>query len=309
MLAEILRHLRYFTPRLLGFGLVLGTLFGALTYPILGGFVGAPWGLAGGLLLSLVLSIFIPVYERRTDFEDEASRQSQMTMAAGFVTTLVMALPLLILYAPIAGLTAAYLVHGYLESPDYKGEKRKSSVQDPYQRRRGVVGKVISEMMSQSKWVILLGTGLGMMALVAYSFFDPFISLEATLFGAPFFGIVGLMYGFVNAIVIACVNALFVHFMNRLYFKEDTPRELYKARIVPMVGLLTLFTSAIVTFGLGAPFAAVAAGIAAGKYADWYYEDEGEEKAKRGSRLEDEDLPEDEDETLEEEVDAKQLRR
>jgi hypothetical protein len=306
MMSEFFRLLRYFTPRLLGFGLVLGTLFGALTYPILGGFVGAPWGLAGGLLLAIVLSIFMPIYERRYGHETEAPEASELVIAAGLVTTVVMAIPLLILYAPIAGLTAAYVVKGYTESPEYTGEKRKSSSQDPYQRRRGVVGKVVSEMMSQSRWVIILGTVLGMLGLVAYGIFDPLISLESALFGAPFFGIAGLIYGFVNAVTIASVNGLFVGFMNRLYFNEDTPKELYKRRIVPMVGLLTLFTSAIVTFGIGAPFASIAAALAAGKYADWYYEGEGEEKAKRGSRLE-EGL-EDEDELFGDEQEEKQLR-
>jgi hypothetical protein len=286
MFSEFLRLLRYFAPRLLGFGLVLGTLFGALTYPILGGFVGAPWGFAGGLVVAILLSIFIPVYERRFAPEDEESKQSQMTIMAGLVTTIVMALPLLFVYAPVAGLTAAYLVKGYTESAEYTGEKRKSSSADPYQRRSGVFTKVASETMKQSRWVVGLGTVLAaLLGLVILA--SPMLNLSSGLGFSLFMVVFGVIYGFINALTISTINGLFVNFMNRLYFKEDTPKELYKRRIVPMVALLTLFTSAIVTFGLGAPFASIAAGIAAAKYADWYYEDEGEEKAKRGSRLED----------------------
>jgi hypothetical protein len=293
MLVEFFRLLRYFAPRLLGFGLVLGALFGALTYPILGGFVGAPWGIGAGLLVSIILSIFIPVYERRFAPEDEESKQSQMVLMGGLVTTIVTAIPLLILYAPIAGLTAAYLVKGYTDSAEYRGEKRKSSSIDPYQRRNGVFSKVTGEMLRQANWVIALGTLVGMGILALISFTDA--ALPSELLAIPFFGVLGLAYGYLVALVVASVNGLFVNFMNRLYFNEDTPKELYKRRIVPMVALLSLFTSAIVSFGIGAPFASIAAGFAASKYADWYYEDEGDEKAKRGARLEETFAEEEED--------------
>jgi hypothetical protein len=304
MLAEFFRLLRYFAPRLLGFGLVLGALFGALTYPILGGFVGAPWGIGAGLLVSIILSIFIPVYERRFAPEDEESKQSQMVLMGGLVTTIVTAIPLLILYAPIAGLTAAYLVKGYTDSAEYRGEKRKSSSSEPYQRRNGVFSKVTGEMLRQANWVIALGTlvGMGILALIAFA--DA--PLLSELIAIPFFGVLGLAYGYLVALVVASVNGLFVNFMNRLYFNEDTPKELYKRRIVPMVALLSLFTSAIVSFGIGAPFASIAAGLAASKYADWYYEDEGEEKAKRGTRLE--EHFEDEDGDFEADEDAQELK-
>jgi hypothetical protein len=306
MFSEFLRLLRYFAPRLLGFGLVLGALFGALTYPILGGFVGAPWGLGAGLLMSIVMSIFIPVYEKRFAPEDEESKQSQMVLMGGLVTTIVMAIPLLILYAPIAGLTAAYLVKGYTDSAEYTGEKRKSSSADPYQRRNRVFSKVTGEMMRQANWVIALGTVIGTLAVILISIGNPFTALSSELLAIPFVAVLGIAYGYLVALVVASVNGLFVNFMNRLYFNEDTPKELYKRRIVPMVALLSLFTSAIVSFGIGAPFASIAAGLAASKYADWYYEDEGEEKAKRGSRLE--ERFEGEDEDLEADEDAQDLR-
>jgi hypothetical protein len=302
---DFFRLLRYFAPRLIGFGLVLGALFGALTYPILGGFAGAPWGLGAGLLISIILSIFIPVYENRFAPDDEESKQSQMVVMGGLVTTIAMAIPLLILYAPIAGLTAAYLVKGYTDSAEYTGEKRKSTSLDPYQRRNGVFSKVTGEMMRQANWVIALGTVVGMGILALISFTDAVLTYE--LIAIPFFGVLGLAYGYLVALVVASVNGLFVNFMNRLYFSEDTPKELYKRRIVPMVALLTLFTSAIVTFGIGAPFASIAAGLAASKYADWYYEDEGEEKAKHGARLEEDFEAEDED--FEADEDAQELKR
>lgn len=301
MLFEIFRHLRYFLPRLLGFGLVLGGLFGMLTYPIFGGLVGAPWGLLGGLAASLLVSVFIPLYERRFSEENEAKHQTQMTLAAGAVTTIIMAIPLLFLFAPIAGLTVAYLVHGYTESPEYTGEKRKSDSQDPYQRRKGVLGKVMSETTSYGKWVVFLAVTVS-----AIGFFVSMVlqfglisggDLIAAIISIILFGIMGLIYGFVASMPIAAINGLFVNMLNRLYFK-DMPKEQYKPRIIAMMSLLTLWTSSVVTFGLGAPFAALAAGFAAAKYADWYFEGE-EEKPKRQARLE--DGLDDEDEMLDEE--------
>lgn len=289
MLFEILRHLRYFMPRLLGFGLVLGGLFGMLTYPIFGGLIGAPWGLVGGLLVSLLVSVFIPIYERRFPEADEAKHQTQMSLAAGAVTTIIMAIPLLILFAPIAGLTVAYLVHGYTESPEYTGEKRKSDSQDPYQRRKGVMGKMMSETTSYGKWVVILGTIVSAIGFFV-SMFLQFGLISGGDWIAAFisiilFGIMGLIYGFVASMPIAAINGLFANMLNRLYFK-DMPKEQYKPRIIAMISLLTLWTSSVVTFGIGAPFAAVAAGFAAAKYADWYFEGE-EEKPKRQARLED----------------------
>jgi hypothetical protein len=285
MLSEIFRHLHYFLPRLLGFGLILGGFFGMLTYPIFGGLIGAPWGLVGGLLVSLLVSIFIPIYERRFPEEDEAKHQTQMSLAAGVVTTIIMAIPLLVLFAPIAGLTVAYLVRGYTDSQEYTGEKRKSDSQDPYQRRKGVFSKVASASLDKGKWVVLLGTIASTLITIFSGIWGTYLIRSVYDVAAMFlFGIGALAYGITLSLPIVAINGLFVSMMNRLYFK-DMPKEQYKPRIIAMLSLLTLFTSAVVTFGIGAPFAAVAAGFAAAKYADWYFEDE--EKPKRQARLED----------------------
>lgn len=289
MLIEFLSHLRYFMPRLLGFGLALGAVFGALTYPLLGAIAGAPWGLAAGFIMAFVLSIFLPIYERRFASEDSADYQSQVSIAAGLVTTVVMALPLLVIFAPVAGLTAAYLMHNYAESAEYRGEKRKSFMPDAYQRRGGALSKMAGETLGTGKWVVFLGSFAVTIFFLFANFWGNLVIFSLSDFVAALFLLLtGMMYGFMASLPVALVNGLFVHFMNRLYFKPDTPKEQYKARIVPMVAILTLFSSAIVTFGLGAPFASIAAGLAASKYADWYYEEAGAEKPKRAARLEDE---------------------
>jgi len=117
------------------------------------------------------------------------------------------------------------------------------------------------------------------------------------LFGNLFIGFIGTIYGFIVASMIAAVNALFVVMVNRLFFDPDMSKSQYKARIVPLVGILTLFLSMIVTAGIGAPFAAIAGAFGASKYVDWYYALDEEDKAKRGAEnLQEHEESDDEDE-------------
>lgn len=296
MLGEIFRHWRYFIPRFLGYGTVLGALFGGLTYPVIGALFGAPWGFAGGLVLGILMGIAVPVYNRYFASDDADTYQTQLAFGAGLVATAVMALPLLFIYSLVAGLVTAYVSHQYAEDPTMKGEKRKHSV-DAYQRRDKVFTGAASAMMDKAKYLIGLMTVGGMALYGLASYFDPFTFFEwFTLIGI---GIGGLIYGYLVAGIIAAVNALFIVMVNRLFFDPDMPKSQYKARIVPIVGVLTLFLSMIVTFGVGAPFAAIAGALGASKYADWYYEQDEEEKAKRGiDNLSDIDIHEDENYSL-----------
>lgn len=307
MLAEIFRHWRYFIPRFLGYGTALGALFGGLTYPIFGIFFGGPWGFLGGLVLGILMGIGVPIYNHYFASDDADTYQSQLTFGAGLIATVVMALPLLFIYSLVAGLVTAYISHQYAEDPTMKGEKRKHSV-DAYQRRDKVFTQAANSMMSKAKYFVGLMTIGGMTLYSLVSFFDPFASFDlAFLIGI---GIAGLIYGFIVAAFIAAVNALFIVMANRLFFDPEMPKTQYKARIVPIVGILTLFLSMIVTFGVGAPFAAIAGAFGASKYADWYYEEDEEEKAKRSvDNLLDEEIDRDEDYHFIEEEQEKMLLR
>lgn len=289
--SDIFRHIWHFLPKLAGYGLILGGLFGALTYPVFGAIIGAPWGLAAGMLLAILMGIGIPVYNRYFADVESEDYQSRLTIGVGLMTTVIFALPLLFIYAPFAGITAAYLAHQYAETPSFS-EKRKH---DLYQRRPKAMTRLATEILHKAKWV----AGLGILAVLAlFSWESPPIS------DYFFIAILGVIYSAVTATSIAAINGVFVSFANRLYFSPDMPKSKYKIQVVTLVSVLTLFLSAIVTFGVGAPFAAAAAGWGAAKYADWYYDGE-EEKKKRSDRdfahleddLDDSDFSE-EDESL-----------
>jgi hypothetical protein len=133
--------------------------------------------------------------------------------------------------------------------------------------------------MSKANYFIGLSVILAMLAYTANAFFDPFVSFRWV--ELIFLGLGGAFYGFVVASFVAAVNAIFIVMVNRLFFDPEMSKSQYKARIVPLVGVLTLFLSMVVTLGIGAPFAAIAGAFGASKYADWYYEMDAEEKAKR----------------------------
>ncbi|MGJ3237722.1 MAG: hypothetical protein ACFE0Q_03350 [Anaerolineae bacterium] len=276
MITDIWQHWRYFVPRFAGYGTVLGGLFGALTYPILGAIVGAPWGLVGGLVLGLLMGIGVPIYNRFFAPDDHERYHKQLTFGAGFLATITMALPLLFIYALVAGLVTAYVTHQYAENPAQLTEKRKHST-DAYQRRDRVFTHAARAMMNKAKYLIGM---IVTVALIGYVLTGgiPFASFA-------FFGVLGTIYGFLIASVIAAVNALFIVMVNRLFLDPNMPKDQYKIRIVPAVGVLTLFLSMIVSGAIGAPFAAVVGALGASKYADWYYEAEETtaEKAKRSA--------------------------
>lgn len=290
MLNDIFRHLRYFLPKTLGYGTVIGALFGGLTYPILGTLIGLPWGFAAGLALGILMGIGIPIYNRFFAPEDDDIYRNHLTYGIGFLSLIVMALPLLFIYALPLSMVAAYLAHQYADNPQLTDEKRKHTV-DAYQRRDKVFTYAANAFMSKARYVIGLAVGVALLAYIAVTASGIEQFLWEQFFGL---GIGGVIYGFTVAGFVAAVNGLFVVFANRLFFTPDTPKSVYKPRIVALVGMLTLFLSMIVTLGIGAPFAAIAGAWGAAKYADWYYDGAEDKKAKRGhSRLEDDYTAED----------------
>ncbi|MEL7432432.1 MAG: hypothetical protein AAFN11_00635 [Chloroflexota bacterium] len=281
MLNEIFRHWRYFIPSFARYGVILGALFGALTYPILGLLVGAPWGLAAGLVLGILSGIGVPLYNRYAAPSDDDAYQTQLTYGMGFLTLITMALPMLFIYALPAGLVAAFLGHEYAENRHHINIKRKNDKHD-YQH----FSRATTAMLSRGKYVVILGVAMGLLAFIGIGVSDPFINVSVgSILGV---GIVSTIYGTIVASVIAVVNAIFIVFANRLFF-ADMPKEQYKPRLMGVVGILTLFLSMIVTAGIGAPIAAIAGALGAGKYADWRYSQatQAEDIATRKAHLED----------------------
>ena len=297
MLSEILRHWRYFIPKFVGYGGALGTLFGALTYPIFGAFIGAPWGLLAGLLLGILMGIGVPIYNERYAPDNSHQYQTQLTFGAGMLTILVMAIPLAFIYALPAGMVAAYMAHQYSDNPIAVHEKRKHNI-DMSQKRERVFPVAITSLFSKGLYVIPLGIIMVLLGYAVLSNFEPFSTFD--WIAIPFISITGALYGFIIAAIIAITNALFIVMANRLFFDVDMPKSQYKPRIIASVSVLTLFLSMIVTAGIGAPFAAIAGALGAAKYADWYYEPDAEEKAKRSADRLTEDETVKDDFTLEE---------
>ncbi len=280
MLSEILRHWRYFIPKFVGYGGALGTLFGALTYPIFGAFIGAPWGLLAGLLLGILMGIGVPIYNERYAPDNNQQYQTQLTFGAGMLTILVMAIPLAFIYALPAGMVAAYVAHQYSDNPIAVHEKRKHSI-DMAQKREKIFSQASNMFLSTGRYVIALGVLVAILGYSILSFLDPLTPFW--WLAIPFITIGGVIYGFIVVALIAMANALFIVMANRLFFDVDMPKSQYKPRIIASVSVLTLFLSMIVTAGIGAPFAAIAGAFGAAKYADWYYEPDAEEKAKRSA--------------------------
>ena len=280
-----LKNIWYFGTRFLGYGLIFGFAFGSFTYPVAGTMVGTVWGSIAGLAMGLVTGIGVTIYDRffvkpETDF---ATYQRNLSYGVGMGTLVVMALPLLIVYAPIAALTAAFVAHTYARTYLPQEEKRKN--EDRQTLRTGVVARVIKNTVSKSPiFVGLAAVGVAFLRWwdMTYNWWYNVPTATEVWTQTLIAGLVVIVYGFVLAAVIGLVNGLFIHFMNHLHFTPNTSKDTYKRQLVPMVTLLTLIMTIVAAGFVGAPLAAIAAGWGASKYVDWYYD--GQEKPKRAAQ-------------------------
>ncbi len=277
-----LQNILYFTLRLGGYGFLAGALFGSLIYPIFGAFMGVPLGLTAGIALGLLFGVGIPIYERYalTDNLDVEQYAGRLALGTGLIATFVSALPLAFIFAPVAGFTSAYVAHhyAYRRSPLAQKPKNDFFGSDHRQRRQGVVRRLTRDILARSFYVSVPAAAI----LFLMSAFGGNILVAV---GAAIFT---LIWGTAFAWVIGLINGFFIAFLNRLIFEPELTKEAYKRRVSTIVGVLTLFLGSIVTLGIGAPFAAVAAGFAANQYADWYYaetEKPKRDKLKNSDRL------------------------
>jgi hypothetical protein len=284
-----LGNIWYFGTRLLGFGLLLGLIFGTLTIPFFsypffftGSLVGLGWGGIAGLVLGLGTGIGVSVYNRffvkpETDFE---TYQRDLSYGVGLVTLIVSAIPLLVVFAPVAALASAYVVHTYAEKQLPQEAKRKN--EDREVLREGVVAQMVKRTLSKAPIFVVLGAiGAALLHAVNISSWG-YLTAADIATRSVLMGIGSLIYGFILMAVVGLTNGMFVHFLNQLHFKPDMPKRDYKRQVVPLVTLLTLLMTIIAAGFFGAPLAAIAAGWGANAYVDWYYE--GQEKAKRDAR-------------------------
>lgn len=265
----------YFTWRGLGYGFALGALGGTLAYPVLGTFFGGIWGGAVGLTLGVILGLASHVYNRRAyqqqlDFDDY---QAALTWGAGVGAAVLSALPLFIIFAPIAAITAAYVAHRYAEDNAQQIAKRKVETLSHPQRhmeRKGVINQYINHLFSKTKWLLIIGS-LGA-AVIAFVAGLPFLPMASLILQAVVFGVVALLGGAAIITMVGMANGIMIQFMNRLFFTQSTDKATYKRALVAFCAIFTLLISPVVTLFVGTPIAALFAAWAAASYADWYYE-------------------------------------
>lgn len=274
--------LRFFTSQGMINGLLLGALAGTLTYPIAGTIVGLFYGGGIGFVLGIVLAVAISIYNQRitTPDLDWEQYRSNLTFYAGLGAAILTALPLMVIYAPVAGLAAAYTAHQYAEKFAGRVVKRKNDERliRRYDIKRHTIGAFIGLMVRKARPLVAIIWGLGFIALTG----------SAIATAVPFLLWLGTMLAFTLLLPVGaaiCMGLLgltvgsVLHMLNRIYFREDMEKDQYKRQVMIIAAGLMILTSPVVTLVIGAPIAAVVAALAARDYAEWYYDDS--EKPKR----------------------------
>jgi hypothetical protein len=284
VMRDTLGNIWYFGTRLFALGLWLGLIFGSFAYPLVGSMVGIVWGGIAGLVLGLGTGIGVSIYNRffvkpETDFE---TYQHDLAYGVGLVTLIVSAIPLLVVFAPVAALASAYVAHTYAEKQLPQTEKRKNENREVL--REGVVAQMVKRTLSKAPIFVFLAAISGMLYILwgmTHTSWTTYTTSE--LVTQSILLSIGItIYGFILTAVVGLTNGMFIHFLNHLYFKPDMPKRDYKRQVVPFVTVLTLLMTIVAAGFFGAPLAAIAAGWGANAYVDWYYE--GQEKTKRDAR-------------------------
>lgn len=281
------RTIWYFLWRGFGYGLMLGALAGSLVYPVFGTIGGGIWGAGVGIVLGLILGTAGHFYNRRAYRQQMAfeAYQANFTMGAGLAAAILGGLPLFLIFAPIAGLTAAYVANRYAEDNAKHIAKRKVEGMIPektHMERPGVISKFVDQMLSKAKWPI----GLAAIGLSVLYLLSPAFAGQDALAGFIAAGITGIgaaLAGTLAVTTLGLANGVMIQFLNRLVFKQDMEKQRYKRAIVAFSAVFTLLISPVVTLGLGAPLAALVAAWAAAAYVDWYYADMPKRKHTRHS--------------------------
>jgi hypothetical protein len=290
------RTIWYFLWRGGAYGAVFGAIAGTFIIPIYLSMIGLAWGAIIGLVMGTPLGIGIHFYNRRAysqqmDFDEY---QSNLVTGAGIATTLITALPLAVLLAPMAGLAAAYITHRYAEDHAHHIIKRKNEGLLPdtqsHMEKKGTVSKFSDYFLAKSKCIYYAGLVIVTLA----GLFAPAITMNIDL-GRITLGniawLIALIVGwsiYFQALVMLVGGSVgvFIQILNRVVFSPEWTPEQYKRWVMVSAGLFTLVITPIVGLIVGAPILAIIAMLAARDYADWYFEGEEIDKAKRdASRL------------------------
>lgn len=284
------------------YGGCLGALAGSFVLPLLGSLLGAFIGGIGGLGLGVVLGVCIALLNRLMfDADIEIQRYRRwLTLGTGIFVTVVSA-PFIAIFAPIAGVAAAYSASHYADWYGKSWVKRKNDRNDndrndqietadsaPASSMLSTI-KIFNRAAFQRGWwsiplaalfgVALWYGGLPSWYMLAYQWviLVEFLAIAAVSLVAS-----GLIF-----MLIVSSNALVFHAFNRLILHEywpNLPQARYKQAAGVMAFLFTMLSSGIVTLGLGLVPAAFIMAMAARTFADEYYDEKdksGNGKAKR----------------------------
>jgi hypothetical protein len=225
------------------------------------------------------------------DFEDY---QKNLVTGAGVATALITALPLAILLAPVAGLAAAYITHRYAEDHAQHIIKRKNEGLLPnaqsHMEKQGTVDKFYDFFAAKSKKVYLLGMVLAGIAGLLYPLLNTGGATIITTSELIWWLIAAIVawniYYMLITVFLSLTVGLFIQMLNRVVFSPEWTQEQYKRWVMVSSGLFTLVITPVAGLFFGAPILAIIAMLAARDYADWHFEGELIDKAKRdASRL------------------------
>ncbi len=276
------------------YGGCLGALAGSFVFPLLGSIVGAIMGGLGGLGLGVILGVSITLVNRMIFNDDTDIQQYRrwLTVGVGIFVTVISA-PFIAIFAPIAGVAAAYCASHYADWQGNLGVKHKNDDLEiaefaPQSSVFDTVKTFNWAALRRGWWAIPLATLFGI--AVWYGNLPSWYMLEfawVILFEFIAMGVLSFIASSLIFMLIASSNALVFHAFHRLVIHEylpNLPHERYKQAAGIIAFVFTLLSSGIVTLGLGLLPASVIMAMAARTFADWYYGEkykQGDGKTKR----------------------------
>ena len=290
--------LQYFIWRGIGYGLAFAALLGVTLYPLSdipsflqrGGIV----GLIVGILLALgVYRYNIYAANKELAFEDY---QATLTRGAGLLITIITAIPLYFLFAPLAGIVAAYLANDYTENHAPTAIKRKQNTEhlQQYNRKQAVMRVYFDKFYKRAKPLVKI-TLFGLSALsvgialnnilrsaeVDFVRYLALVSGAVATFAMVWLGVVFLLVP--NFLLIAFL----IQMLNQSVFSPTLSLSAYRKRLMVVSAILPLLSLPLVSQFVH-PFMAViilivvgrVAALTARDYTDWYFEGDAIDKAK-----------------------------
>lgn len=277
------------------YGVLLGGVIGTFIEPGDGTFEGAYRGLLVGIVIAMLAVFSISFYNRRAIQNGVTYDVYQRTVTrftAG-LAIIIAAIPATI-FAPIAGLAAAYVVHRYAEihmqeALKHKGYATSLSINVDTEGL-SVVFTLAEMMLRRSKWPLICSQAIVAiivftigMDIPTYGIDIPTYVIGYKVFAAGIAVISAVLLIAVGvallAVFICLANGLSIPMLNRVLIPQTWSLEQYQRFVGVIFAATAILTIHPATFAVSLPVAiivgltaALIAGLAAQDYAAWYYE-------------------------------------